>query len=54
VVVWNEKAEELEKSLKINAHVQLINAKVKGNASGEWEVHVNSYTYVAFSERLDF
>jgi ssDNA-binding replication factor A large subunit len=54
VVVWNEKAEELEKSLKINANLQLVNAKVKENASGEFEVHVDSYTYVEFSERLDF
>ena len=54
VVVWNEKAEELEKSLKRNANLQLVNAKVKENASGELEVHVNSYTYVEVSERLDF
>jgi replication factor A1 len=54
VVVWNEKAEELEKSLKINAKLQLVNAKVKENASGEFEVHVDSYTYVEVSERLDF
>jgi ssDNA-binding replication factor A large subunit len=54
VVVWNEKAEELEKRLKINANLQLVNAKVKENASGELEVHVDSYTYVEVSERLDF
>ena len=54
VVVWNEKAEELEKSLKINAKVQLVNAKVKENANGRFEVHVDSYTYVEVSERLDF
>jgi ssDNA-binding replication factor A large subunit len=53
VVIWNEKAEELEKSLKINANLQLINAKVKENGS-ELEVHVDSYTYVEVSERLDF
>jgi ssDNA-binding replication factor A large subunit len=53
VVVWNKKAEELEKSLKINAQVQLVNAKVKEKASGELEVHVNSKTYVEASERLD-
>jgi len=53
VVVWNEKAEELEKSLQINANLQLVNAKVKEN-SGELEVHVDSYTYVEASERLDF
>jgi ssDNA-binding replication factor A large subunit len=54
VVVWNEKAEELEKSLKINANLQLVNAKVKENANGKFEVHVDSYTYVEVSERLDF
>ena len=54
VVIWNEKAEELEKSLKVNAGLQLVNAKVKENGSGEFEVHVNSYTYVEVSERLDF
>jgi ssDNA-binding replication factor A large subunit len=54
VVVWNEKAEELEKTVKVNAGLQLVNAKVKENGSGELEVHVNSYTYVEVSERLDF
>jgi ssDNA-binding replication factor A large subunit len=54
VVVWNEKAEELEKSLKVNANLQLVNAKVKENANGKFEVHVDSYTYVEVSERLDF
>jgi ssDNA-binding replication factor A large subunit len=54
VVVWNEKAEELEKSLKINANLQLVNAKVKENANGKFEVHVDSYTYIEVSERLDF
>lgn len=54
VVVWNEKAEELEKAVEVNASLQLVNAKVKANGSGELEVHVNSYTYVEVSERLDF
>ena len=54
VVIWNEKAEELEKSLKVNAGLKLVNAKVKENGSGGFEVHVNSYTYVEVSERLDF
>lgn len=53
VVVWNEKAEELEKSLKINANLQLVNAKVKENANGKFEVHVDSHTYVEISESLD-
>jgi ssDNA-binding replication factor A large subunit len=54
VVVWNGKAEEMEKAVKVNAGLQLVNAKVKENGSGELEVHVNSYTYVEVSERLDF
>jgi ssDNA-binding replication factor A large subunit len=54
VVVWNEKAEELEKALELNMNLQLVNAKVKENTSGEFEVHVDSYTYVEVSERLDF
>jgi replication factor A1 len=53
VVIWNEKVEELEKSLKVNANLHLVNAKVKENANGEFEVHVGSYTYVEVSERLD-
>jgi DNA polymerase III alpha subunit len=54
VVVWNEKAEELEKNLKINANLQLVNAKVKENANGKLEAHVDSYTCVMASERFDF
>jgi ssDNA-binding replication factor A large subunit len=54
VVVWNEKAEELKKNLKVNANLQLVNAKVKENANGKLEAHVDSYTYVQASERLDF
>jgi replication factor A1 len=54
VVVWNEKAEELERRLKPNANLQLVNAKVKENANGKLEAHVDSYTYVEASERLDF
>ena len=53
VVIWNEKAKELEKNLKVNANLQLINAKVKENRN-ELEVHVDSYTYVEVSERHDF
>jgi replication factor A1 len=53
VVIWNEKAEEHEKNLKVNANLQLVNAKVKENGN-ELEVHVDSYTYVEVSERLDF
>lgn len=54
IVVWNEKAQELEKAVKVNSGLQLVNAKVKENGSGELEVHVNSYTYIELSERPDF
>jgi replication factor A1 len=45
-VVWNEKAKELEKTLKANAHLQLINARVKETQNGNIEVHIDSNTYV--------
>jgi hypothetical protein len=34
--------------------LRLVNARVKEASNGEFEVHVNSYTYVEVSERLDF
>jgi ssDNA-binding replication factor A large subunit len=54
VVAWNEKAEELEKTVEINAGLRLVNARVKESSNGGFEVHVNSHTYVEVSERLDF
>jgi len=48
VVAWNEKAQELEKTLKVNACLQLVNAKVKETQNGGLEVHVDSNTYVNF------
>jgi hypothetical protein len=54
VVAWNEKAEELEKAVKVNAGLRLVNASVKEASNGGFEVHVNSYTYAEVSERLDF
>jgi replication factor A1 len=50
VVIWNEKAEELEKAVKVNANLQLINVRIKENGSGKLEVHVNSCTHVEVSE----
>ena len=49
VVVWNEKAEELEPYLKRNVKLQLVNAKVKATSSGGFEVHVDASTYVDIS-----
>ncbi len=48
-VIWNEKAEELETALRINAHLQLVNAKVKATSSGGFEIHVDSSTYASVS-----
>ena len=49
VVVWNEKAEELEQRLKRNVAVQLVNAKAKAASNGGFEIHVDSSTYVDVS-----
>lgn len=54
VVAWNEKAEELEKILKMNVNLQLVNAKVKENSKGKLEVHVDSSTYVKLLEPPNF
>ena len=53
VVAWNEKAEELEKTVKVNADMQLMNCRVKEASDGGFEVHVNSYTYVEILKRLN-
>jgi replication factor A1 len=49
VVVWNEKAEELEPLLKRNVELQLVNAKVKAASGGGFEIHVDASTYVVIS-----
>jgi ssDNA-binding replication factor A large subunit len=54
VVAWNEKAEELEKTVRVNAGLRLVNARVKEALKGGFEVHVNSYTYVEVSQHLNF
>jgi replication factor A1 len=46
VVFWNEKATELENTLKANARLLLINARVKENQNGGLEVHVDSNTFI--------
>ena len=46
VVAWNEKAQELEKTLKANASLQLGNAKVKETQNGNLEVHVDFTSFV--------
>lgn len=46
VVVWNEKVDELEETLRKSVKLQLVNAKVKKTISKGLEIHVNSQTYV--------
>jgi DNA polymerase III alpha subunit len=46
VVFWNEKATELENTMKANARLLLINARVKDGQSGGLEVHVDSNTFI--------
>jgi len=46
VVVWNEKVDELEETLRKGVKLQLVNAKAKKTISKSLEIHVNSQTYV--------
>jgi len=46
VVVWNEKVDELEKTLRKGIRLQIVNAKVKKALSDGVEVHVDAGTYV--------
>jgi replication factor A1 len=45
-VVWNEKATELEKTVKANSRLLLVNVRVKEAQNGDVEAHVDSNTYV--------
>ncbi len=46
VVFWNEKATELETTLKANARLLLVNARVKEGQTGGIEIHVDSNTFM--------
>jgi replication factor A1 len=46
VVIWNEKAEELEKNLSKDAELQILNAKVKEALGGGFEIHVDTEAYL--------
>lgn len=46
VVVWNEKVDEVEKLLKKDTWLLIVNAKVKKALDKGLEVHVNSEVYV--------
>jgi DNA polymerase III alpha subunit len=48
-VAWNEKATELA-NVKVNARLQIINAKVKEGMNGGFEVHVDSGTYIGLQD----
>jgi ssDNA-binding replication factor A large subunit len=45
-VVWNEKVNELEKVLKKDVKLQVVNAKVKKAMGEGLEIHVDAGTYV--------
>ena len=51
VIVWNEKAEELAKTLKKNASVRLVNARVKTNSGHQFELQVDAATYLEVSDQ---
>jgi len=46
IVLWNEKALELEQTLKKDTQVQLISGKVKTSSNGSIEVHVDASTFI--------
>ena len=46
VVVWNEQANELEKVIKKDVKLQVVNAKMKKAISEGLEIHVDAGTYV--------
>jgi len=46
VVVWNCKVDALERQLKPNVCLYLINGKVKEKEGGDFEVHVDSTSFV--------
>jgi len=55
VVVWNEKVDELEKSLRKGMRLQLVSAKVRKSMCEGVEVHVDGATYVeAFPPKVEF
>jgi DNA polymerase III alpha subunit len=46
VIVWNEKVDEIEQTLREGSELQIVNAKVKKAISKGLEVHVDSGTYL--------
>lgn len=46
VVVWNEKVEDIEQTLRKGVELQIVNAKVKKAIGLSLEIHVDSGTYL--------
>jgi ssDNA-binding replication factor A large subunit len=46
IVVWNEKVDELENALGVDARLQIVNAKVKKALGEGLEIHVDATTYI--------
>jgi len=53
VVAWNERAEELEKSLQEGLRLQIVNGKARNAPSGGVEIHVDSESCVEVSSSVD-
>jgi len=53
VVVWNEKVDELERTLKKNVELDIVNAKVKTALGGGLEIHVDAGTYAGVSAKTE-
>lgn len=53
VVVWNEKADELEKTLRVGDELQVVNGKVKRALAEGSEIHVDAATYVGPLARFE-
>jgi replication factor A1 len=50
IVVWNEKVDELDKTLKIGIELQIVNAKVRKALGEGLELHVDALTYAGTPE----
>jgi len=46
IVVWNEKVDELENVLAVDARLQIVNAKVKKALGEGLEIHIGAETYI--------
>jgi replication factor A1 len=47
VVAWDERATEIERTVRVDTRLQLVNAKVKENRNGTIEVHVDLGTFIS-------